>query len=453
MSLQPKLSTPRAIQIGLFVIIAFPFFLELQNAQRMPMVPYHAHLMLATYLLAFIAIAPFIRLRLSGVKTIILAGLFLLFVLALLTGVWSQYPELVLQRSLMIFVTSILLVVVVFADRKPLDSFYMISRFIMWFGVGLSSVALLIHLFGGIVWIGDAWAGVLALGPFQLEQRLYGIPPLYRLSSLTGNPNSLAALLGYSLIATLALRFGQQMGRLKFGLLFGIQVVALVFTFSRTGIGTVAATLVLFYVLAARHYSVKCLRAIMVVALTAGFLLLLLQLAPVWIPIGIEQRLGAGLNLRDEIWLPLLALIAERPLFGVGFGVSSEAILIPHGIDASAHNAHLAIMAEVGVIGYMILMGIWFLGIYTGLALGINKNVDAKVRIAFLSIGVVLIGLMIHQVFETSVLRFGARHWLWLYLTATGMVLYDSYRANDKRLTSREEHHCRIQRFSTSSPA
>lgn len=420
------------IRVILILMIGLPFIFELQDAQRNPLMPYHAHLMLGTHIALFVSVLPFVRVKADWRKVMLITGWVACSCLALLTGFWSDYPALVLQRFLMVFITSFMLFVVVFSDRDPLQSFYGVLKFVSYFGAILAVIALMIHFLGEMVWVDGHRVGILAIGPLQLEQKLYGVAPLFRVSSLTGNPNSLAAILSLSLVSTLAIFRINSLSRLFFIFIIGIQLLALILTFSRTGIGISLMTLILSYVLTAKQPLVKCVKTIHVCIIAFGIIIVLMQFTPTSISNGINNRLSVGLNARDGAWVPLIASISEKPLSGVGFGVSSEAILEPANIDIGAHNAHLAVLAEVGFVGYVILLGIWVSGIYLGVKLGLRKHLDGRARIACVTIAVLLAGLLTHQVFETSVLRFGAQHWFWLYLIATAVTLYGTYESRSR---------------------
>jgi len=430
-----RLSVQALIRSVLILLIALPFFLELQNAQRNPIVPYHAYLELSIYVILFLIVIPFVRIKLDLLKIQTIECWVILFVLSLATTFWSPNPELVVQRSLMIYLTSLFLIIIAFSDNDPLQTYTTILKFLCWFGFGLASIALLIQVFGEMAWIEGSRVGILTIGPIKLEQVVVGKPPFYRISSLTGNPNSLAVILSFSLVATLVLYFTGKLNYFRFMIFSGIQLVALIFTFSRAGIGVTIINYVLFYSLVAKHHLTKFMRMVTIIFLIIGISLLAVQFAPSWIVDGIEQRTGVGLNVRDEMWVPLINSIIERPLTGVGFGVSSEAVLLKQNIEKSAHNAHLAILSEIGIIGYLLLLGIWCFAIIIGFRFGIQKTTNQNMKVAFLSAGVLLIGLFIHQIFETSVLRFGARNWLWVYLICTIVNLYckvNSYYADER---------------------
>lgn len=425
-----SISVPALVRLVLITMVLLPLFLlDLKDAQRNPLFPFNAHLMLGVYLVLFFVAAPFLRFKPDAPKVYILGGWTVLCLLALLTGFWGVHTELILQRSLMVFVPSLLLFTVVLSDREPLQTFCKIVWFISWFGVFLAFVGLLIYFAGEIVWVDGQQIGALRFGPLYLEQSIYGgVAPFYRISSLTGNPNTLAALLDNSLVATLALFLTGAMRRLQFSIFMAIQSLALVLTFSRNGVGVALLTLVLLYVLSAQRFSLRFVRTTLVCTLMTVLVMLFLQFAPPSITTGVEQRLSAGLNFRDEIWAPLLTSIVDKPLTGVGFGVSSEAILAIHNIELGAHNAHIGVLAEVGVIGYVILLIIWMYGIIIGLHFGQQKHLDHRVRIAVLTMGILLVGLFVHQTFSMGVLRFDARNFLWVYFVASVVALYCRYR-------------------------
>ncbi len=75
-----------------------------------------------------------------------------------------------------------------------------------------------------------------------------------------------------------------------------------------------------------------------------------------------QERLG--------MWEQAKAIIAEQPLLGVGFDVTSQLIVKAEGFDQytwhSFHNNYLQTVAEVGIIGLGIVLTIYFLAFRSG---------------------------------------------------------------------------------------
>jgi O-antigen ligase len=423
----------RFVSFSVVMLVTLPFLLGLQNAARQEYVPFYAHIVLVLHIACFTLCIPALRLAFHGAQLTALALWLGLWTLVLVSGMPSAHAGLVLQRGIMIFLPGFILLTIAFSDARPLSTFFRIMKFMAWFGAGLAFVGLLLFAFGSMrSTIGLGTINSLAIGPLSLEQRIYGTPPLFRISSLTGNPNALGALLLMSLLATAACYVAGLLRKFTMLLLMLVQAAGLLLTFSRNSIGIAVASLTMFAVLAAGRWEPRFVRAA-----GAGMAMVLMgflafNFMPPAATAMVEVRVGQGLNVRHELWRPLIASVAERPLLGVGFGVSGESILSHTNHEHSAHNAHLATLAEVGFIGYLVLAAFWGLGAYIGLRNGSRPSTD-QTRIAYITIGILLIGLFFHQGFEASILRFGARHFLWLYLVAAAVAIYHNERKQSAR--------------------
>ena len=133
--------------------------------------------------------------------------------------------------------------------------------------------------------------------------------------SLTGNPNSLASWLMITL-NNCGTVVANRLSRFKFILLFGVQVIALLLTFSRAGIGATIIIMGLLYVLSARKRSRQLRRtAVLFLLLFVSVFILnyLVELSP-----ALKNRLMVGLNERGPAWYLAWNEFIQRPLTGVG---------------------------------------------------------------------------------------------------------------------------------------
>src|SRR5690625_5707301 len=76
--------------------------------------------------------------------------------------------------------------------------------------------------------------------------------------------------------------------------------------------------------------------------------------------IGRESNTLSG---REIAWSALLEQIKETPYFGIGYRISTEAVLEGKlEIDVSnSHNLYLSILSEVGVLGFLLFAYIYIL--------------------------------------------------------------------------------------------
>lgn len=388
----------------LFAILVFTSILSLKTPSRQDLIPYAPFISLTLQLVIPLLVIEDLRLKVSrqywglGVLFVGFVGLFLL---AVLSSLWSRMPDLVLQRSFMVFVPLLMVSLLVWADPYPLRTFNWVAHWIVSFVTILAIIGVTGFLFGTETSVDGSRALTLTLGPVRISQAVYGVHPFLRISSLLGNPNAFAVWLVMGItLAFHLLRAGITRPPLLWVAL-SIQIVALTLTFSRTGIATTMISLMVFFYWAHRRRFARLLR-LLVVMVIAGIVVFLsvVYLAPID-----TRRFSLDLNERQTAWGVLIEAIERRPLLGVGFGVSYEAILEPAGVEITAHNAHLQTLAEVGLGGYVIVTWMWIYAIWTALkSVKESTGMDGPVLAVICSL---LIAFFCHQVFEGHLLRYG----------------------------------------------
>jgi O-antigen ligase len=178
-------------------------------------------------------------------------------------------------------------------------------------------------------------------------------PQGHRLVSTILDPNIAGAMLMIGLLVQLArLSVGTSQPPWRVLVMF----VALTLTLSRgAAMGLVVGSFVL---LAARGLSRRLLRA----ALVAG--ILVAAVSPLLLRYGLAYgkfSLGQGSSaaLRIETWLEMIHIIADYPIFGVGFN-SYKYALIHFGLDRPGTSSYggdgglLFIMAMTGIVGLIV---------------------------------------------------------------------------------------------------
>lgn len=404
---------------AVILIISLAYIFELKNAAGDLVFTFDTSIVLLTLLIAVSLWFSFIScIKVNKSMIVLLLLWILLFFIAVSSGLWSDYPDLVLKRSLLIFTPSILITILVLIDREPRKTFYKLMAFLAWFGFCLALYGLVIRFTGYFISYNNACINQVTLGPLILGQKVYGGSPLWRISSLNGNPNSLALVLLVSIWSTYIQFKTARMKRLRYFMFMYIQVLALILTFSRTGIGAVVLMCVLFYYFSGKRSMTKIASTCAIICLVSLFLFILMPLLPQSVISALQYRVDIGLNARERAWQPILINIMNKPIGGVGFAVIDEAVLIPSQWKIGAHNVHLTVLSEIGLPGYTILMILWFYGIALGLYLGLKKISNSDDRLIVISAGVLLACLLFHQFFEDSLMRICALHFLWVYLIA-----------------------------------
>jgi len=413
------------VQLSILITILGTALFTLTDGTNNPLFPFAAELMLTTQLLPFLVALPLVRIPIKGLSAMGLLMWIFLLTLSMVSVLWGDFPFLSLQRTLLVFVPSIFLFLLTVSDKNPIETFWKVARGLIIFGVLLSMIGIVLYIFGTTIIITEfGRMQVIKIGGLQLQQSLVGIPPLLRISSLAGNPNSLASWLMITLNLTVAQWLANRLSRFKFILLFGVQVIALLLTFSRAGIGTTIITMGLLYVLSARKRSRQLRRtAVLFLLLFVSIFILsyLVELSP-----ALQNRLKVGLNERGAAWYLAWNEFIQRPLTGVGFGISYEAILEDAGLAITMHNLFLGLLSELGIIGFMLVLNIWLLGfigsyymVKNAKKIYNNTRYDKTVVCGFIIS--VLTGLVVYQFFEFGLLRYGFSTLYWAYLVGISL--------------------------------
>ncbi len=242
-----------------------------------------------------------------------------------------------------------------------------------------------------------------------------GTPPFYRVASLTTNPNSLGIILMLSQIATLFLWKAGYIKKTRFLFLYMLQFIALLLTQSRAAIITTFIMIAVFLALTSNNY-LKRLRTYII-----SFALILTGIAIVSSGrFRLLSRFQTGIGNRNMAWNVLFNEIINRPIIGLGFGVSGEVALYDVGIKA--HNIYINCLSELGVIGFFLFMCIWILGIIFSFKGAINNKNNEKVKTTFALIFTILFALIFHQMVENKLLVYDYVMFLWIYLISVSTM-------------------------------
>jgi len=256
-------------------------------------------------------------------------------------------------------------------------------------------------------------------------------PQGHRLVSTVLEPNIAAAMLMIGLLVQLArTSVGAPVGRWRILVVF----VALTLTLSRSGaLGFVAGLIVL---IAARGLSRRVVRmAIVAGGLGLAFSPLLIQYAVAYSKF--TFGLGSSAGARVVSWLMTLRVIADFPIFGVGFNAYKFAVRHygSEQIGASSYAADgglLFIMAMTGIIGllvYCVMLGqilarcrsIWRDGTVVPAQRGLAIGAAAA------TVGVVVQSAFVNAILTTMVMEM-----LWILWGITFVIA----RARDARTAS-----------------
>lgn len=391
--------------------------LSLKPAPLTPLVPHAPVLLVLVQLGAFAFALPALR-RDPRLPWSLLAAWGALGAWASLTALMSEAPLLSLSRTAAVFLPGTLLVLLVAADPAPRRTLENLALALSVLVALLAAAGALISRFGATDVEGHRQT--LSIGALSVAQLVVvGETPFPRIASFTENPNLLASWIAVAMTLTCYLQLSGRIPAWMAYALLLIDATALVLTLSRTGIATAFLALGVLNALAlvvAPERRAKVWAAGNLFALAVAATLTTVALAEM----PHSPRFTLDVAERGLLWSLTLDAALAHPVFGVGFGVAKELVLVPHGLDYSPHQAYLTVLAETGVPGLALLLAIWLSGLakaFSGMlsrdaAPGRPGRLEAAVAFALLS------GLAAHQLFETSVTRVGLLTCVWLYLVA-----------------------------------
>ena len=408
---QKKLNHDMLLRNAIFIIFLGTALLNLRTPDRDYFLAHAPYIMFLLQVGLPFLILPYMKLNIHktyNVIKIIMIVLFLLMLYSFLSSLWSEFPELVLKRTLIIYLPLFLIGFLTWCDPEPLLTYVKVARGIVFFVITLSVIGILLYFFGSL----NSQVQSFYIGPITIAQRVYGDTPILRISSLLGNPNTLAMWLLLSLPLTLYLIHIRKIGRFLGEAGFFIQFLALLLTFSRTGIGATLIALISYYLLAP-NIARKLKRIFLVALITIVVFCSIFILGVVQFD---TKRFSFDLNDRDKAWSLIIHEFWENPLFGTGFGVSNEVILNPSGINVSSpHNAYLHTLVEIGLLGYCLFFLIWFIPLVYYISKFRHVG-DKEKRYTLDVCASLLIAFCVHQFFESHILRYSFHNLYWYYL-------------------------------------
>lgn len=393
-----------AYRIVLFIFL--PLLMNLFYIQKLNI--NLSYLIVLIQLMIFIFSINYIKIMLDRNQSIVLIVFFLLFIVAVFSALFSKLQLESFKTTLLVFTTSIFLILLTVSDTNPFATFKKTTVISMNIGMIFSSLAILLFMFGQVTKISGSTVQAIILGPIELYQIIMGAPPYYRVSSLTTNPNSLGIILMISQISTLYLFKTKLISKKKFILFYILQIISLILTQSRGAIITALIMLVLFLLLTNR----KILKLIICGTLTIFLIYMYYIINSQYF--NIFSRFKTGITDRNLAWSILLEKIIENPFIGSGFGVSDEVLLYDVGIKS--HNVFLNCIAEIGVVGFIIFILIWLIGIKYSFLRAINTRNSKDIKYTYALVFSILFSLVFHQVVETKLLVYDFLMFFWVYL-------------------------------------
>lgn len=358
-----------------------------------------------------------IKLSYNEKQIIIFFLLFLLFIIAMTSSLFSYMPLEVFRLSFIVFVPSLFIMLLTFSDDHPVSTFVGIFNFLMNLGFILALIAVVLFLFGDVTHISGKTVQAIKIGPLRIYQVIMGVYPFYRVASVTSNPNTLGMILMLGQIATLYLYKLKLITRKKFFVFYIIQIIGLLLTQSRSAVLTAFIMIILFSILTSKNKinKVKIFFISMIIVIYIYFLITKNSEY-----IGIFSRFKSGLSNRDLAWKILIDRIIDNPFIGIGFGASSEVSLYDLGIKA--HNVFINCISEIGIIGFIIFICIWLLGIIYSFLEFNSYKINQKIKTTYALVFSILFSLIFHQMVENKLLVYDSFMFLWIYLISFSTI-------------------------------
>jgi len=237
-----------------------------------------------------------------------------------------------------------------------------------------------------------------------------------RISSILGNPNTLAGFFVASIPLTLLLIF-ESKDKLRHSILIVLQLIALILSVSRNILFAVICGIIITVLTSLKILFESGslpnlnLKSITVTAFVTA-------LIPTTTSILTEQRSldvssealeGAG---RVEMWSAIWYYTIENPQ-GTGFGISREAI---PGVVRSPHSDYFAVLGELGLVGVLLFSLLIGMTVWYGLRKYVNANSNDGLYLA--GAIAIFLAFTIHGFAETSIIRGGGRQVFWAYCLA-----------------------------------
>lgn len=175
-------------------------------------------------------------------------------------------------------------------------------------------------------------------------------------------------------------------------------LIGLVYTASRMGLAASAASMI---VLAALVLSSGGRRKSAVAIAVAALILLLVSA-----PLSLVSRYEPGLTaeVRLQIWKDSLKLIAHYPVFGCGLGAFVSAVqkyraATPLALVDFAHDDYLQLLAELGIVGFVLLIGLGFLTVREILK-SLRNEPDQSARLLTIACIASLVAIAVHSLVD-----------------------------------------------------
>src|SRR5690625_3229345 len=219
-----------------------------------------------------------------------------------------------------------------------------------------------------------------------------------RISSFFGNPNLLGIQLMFSILMSLYLLVTRR--NILYLLLIVIFLYVLLLSGSRASMVGLAVGVVFFVDrVFIKENTVSLIFHIFIFSTIFLFTIFLYSSLEILdsISLAVDRKTSILLSGKEIGWNALIEQAKKTRLAGIGYRISTEAVLVPESINIKhSHNIYLAFLVETGVIGLFLMVLFYFSSFYRHSFLKQKKQIDI-LSIAALS---TLLAFLTNQLFE-----------------------------------------------------
>lgn len=228
------------------------------------------------------------------------------------SSVCSQHPHITINRSLQLLIVYNCIYLILSCSRDLKGVFELGAKITISFILIASIYGIVIYHFGSAYTVnGILVTGIKGLG-LELAQRMYG----ERISSFTGNPNTLGFLLVISMISSLY--FINTYRNKKYTLIFLILLYTLLLTGSRASLLSLIIGIAFFtnYSYHRLNYGALSARVLLLILSTLICIYFLANPEHFKSMFSFMGRKVNDLNSREIAWLLIFSHIEEKPFLG-----------------------------------------------------------------------------------------------------------------------------------------
>ncbi len=243
---------------------------------------------------------------------------------------------------------------------------------------------------------------------FGMYQYADGIYPFYRISGFFDNANSAGIIALFGIVSFSHLKCTSSSSSI-ISLYIYINILFIFLTGSRTAL---LLTILYFGLLNANRWSLSAIFKMILLTLPLIVLTInYLYSSGIDVSLYFESRMNDGLTSRDIAWGYLYDWFIEKPL-GIGLGYAEYLLIEDVKLGFGSHSGHLALITELGIILYSILMSVFIFAMIH------NYKRRYLISNAFLVYTPFII--MIHQIIERGIFQITHHFFLLLMIIVIG---------------------------------